>query len=167
MFEGEILCDPKDKALMSRTRLRPISQQMRIPRRLAGFLAVVMACWVTAICLPYATGYAQQVLRASGSWATPDGRSGIWTAEFATGGQELGGRLEIADLPEVHAGNVQGTLSGDVVTFGILYDSREQAVFTGSIVENQMSGDFTTPEGLGGTWNGTLAPANTPPPIPQ
>lgn len=109
---------------------------------------------------------AQQVLRASGDWTTDDGRSGPWSAEFALGGTELGGRIEIRDLEEVRSGNVAGTSSSTAIQFGIVYDDREQAVFSGTIEGAVVSGVFASPDGVSGTWKGELQ-TTAPPPTPE
>jgi len=98
---------------------------------------------------------------AAGTWTSHPGQKGIkkggWKLKATVDGTQLSGRIRLTGPVGFHGGNIFGDLSpkGEV-RFGVVYDSVEQATFTGVVDGPQISGTYGTRTGESGTWTGQL-----------
>jgi hypothetical protein len=116
-----------------------------------------------------------QTHRASGTWSSAsDGElSGSWEASFqvderdASGQASLiSGTAKVAGLPGVTGGNIAGSIGSGSIQFGVMYETREVAVFSGTVKPEGFNGTFTTAAGRSGEWKGSLEPPPDATPAP-
>lgn len=99
-------------------------------------------------------------LSIKGQWRSDDGSlAGEWSGTFQRAGDDISGTLSISKMPGVVDGEMSGLLQGDSLSFGIGFRYRESITFRGQSHDpllHKWSGQFTTVDGLSGTWNGQL-----------
>jgi len=102
-------------------------------------------------------------LAATGTWRSSKttAKDGTWqlSASKSAASDELEGGVSVAGQPTFSQGVVHGSLGDSgAISFGILYNDVEEAVFTGNVVGGTVSGTYTTKDGDEGTWTGSVAP---------
>jgi len=105
-----------------------------------------------------ATAHAQSPdrnLHASGRWRDEVRGEGEWSADLAIEGNALTGVLEISGHPELSAGEVSGSASGQALTMVMEHQGLQAATFVGSFSDTGLVGKFETGTGATGTWAGS------------
>jgi hypothetical protein len=85
-----------------------------------------------------------------------EGSHGTFTVTFTQDGNTISGNI-VVDSPCVGHGTIDGTASGDTITFGVV-KGNENIAFNGQLSGDLLSGNYTTGKGCGsdkGTWSAT------------
>jgi len=99
-------------------------------------------------------------LIARGTWRSSDGRlGGTWKAKLYVAGQDLAGDIVLTGLAGLTHGRIAGSVHGEALDFGVLYKDSEVATFDGGLTPAGIAGNFTTPVGIAGHWEGHLVTA--------
>lgn len=124
--------------------------------------AGIFAAAVVAVMSQMPLGALGGELSASGGWQAGE-ESGSWAATFVVAGSDVNGDFTIEDFPGgAPGGSLSGTLVGTSLQFGVLSRTRSgeqnptMATFTAAVDGPSISGTFATPEGVTGTWTGSL-----------
>jgi len=110
-----------------------------------------------AICVGVARHAAAQLYLGEGTWVSDDGAvSGTWKGTIDAAGQDLSGDLTITGIPGLTEATIEGTWHDDVIDFALVQSASEVATITGTIAEPTVSGTFTMPVNVTGTWQGQI-----------
>jgi hypothetical protein len=85
-----------------------------------------------------------------------DGTQGTFTVTFTQDGNTISGDITV-DSPCVGHGTIDGTSSGDTITFGVV-KGNENIAFNGQLSGDTLSGTYTSGKGCAndkGTWSAT------------
>jgi hypothetical protein len=85
-----------------------------------------------------------------------DGSHGTFTVTFTVDGSKVAGDVDI-DSGCVGHGTIDGTVSGDAITFGVVKGA-ENIAFDGQLSGDSLNGSYTTGKGCSndeGTWSAT------------
>jgi len=115
---------------------------------------------IASLCLCALNGSARaDMVLGNGEWQSQSGTAirGTWSITLERSGDELKGKIALTGSMLFSGGDVTGTWDGNQVILGTLADGEYQATFTGTIVEEKISGEWhCSAINDSGGWSGML-----------
>jgi len=129
---------------------------MTLKHRFSQWLArMVLVLAFTIGVVRYAAG---QLYLGEGTWVSDDGAvSGTWKGTIDAAGPDLSGDLTLTGIPGLSEAKIDGNWHDNVIDSALIKWESEVATIVGTIAEPNVSGTFTMPVNVTGTWQGQIA----------
>jgi len=115
---------------------------------------------VASLCLCALNGPTRaDMVLGNGEWQSQSGAAmrGTWSITLERSGDELKGKIALTGSMLFSGGDVTGTWDDNQVVLGTLADGEHQATFSGTLVDEKISGEWHCPPiNDSGAWSGTL-----------